>query len=71
MADITQEDKDRIDLLKIVSKKGLKDLNLDELKRLEELVQKKDYSHNKKAHKSKMKLLGQINVEIYKREDSI
>lgn len=71
MADITQEDKDRINLLKIVSKKGLKDLNMDELKRLEELVQKKDYSHNKKAHKSKMKLLGQINMEIYKREDSI
>jgi len=38
---------------------------LEQLKRLEELVEKKDYSHDKKAHKSKVKLLKKINVRIY------
>lgn len=66
---ITQEDLERVELLKIVSKKGLKVLSLDELKQLQILVEKKDYSHNKKAHKSKMKLLAKINVAIYEKEE--
>jgi len=33
-------------------------------------LKKKDYSHEKKADKAKKKLLNQINVEIYKRDDS-
>ena len=66
---ITSEDLERIKLLKIVSKKGLKELNLDQLKNLQILVEKKDYSHNKKAHKSKMKLLARINVAIYEAEE--
>lgn len=69
MDKITDEDKERLELLKYVSKKGLKELNLEQLKRLEELVQKKDYSHNKKAKRSKNKLLGQINSAIYKLEE--
>ncbi|MDI1496163.1 MAG: hypothetical protein K8823_1471 [Cenarchaeum symbiont of Oopsacas minuta] len=62
---LTKEDKDRIELLHIVEKKGLKPLNLEQLKRLEELMTEKDYSHNKKAQKSKIKLLNKINVAIY------
>ncbi len=66
---ITPEDKERVKLLQVVSKKGLKELTLDELKRLQILVEKKDYSHDKKAHKSKMKLLAKINVAIYEAEE--
>ena len=66
---ITPEDKERVKLLQIVSTKGLKELTLDELKRLQILVEKKDYSHDKKAHKSKMKLLAKINVAIYESEE--
>jgi hypothetical protein len=33
-------------------------------------VEKKDYSHEKKAGKWKKKLLTDINVEIYKRDDA-
>ena len=66
---ITQEDLERVKLLQTVSKKGLKELSLRELKRLQILVEKKDYSHSKKAHKSKMKLLARINVAIYEIEE--
>ena len=45
-------------------------LTLEQLIRLEELVEKKDYTHEKKANKSKRKLLKEINIEIYRRDDS-
>ena len=66
---ITSEDLERVKLLQIVSNKGLKELSLGELKRLQILVEKKDYSHSKKAHKSKMKILARINVAIYEVEE--
>jgi hypothetical protein len=66
---ITSEDLERVKLLQIVSNKGLKELSLRELKRLQILVVKKDYSHSKKAHKSKMKILARINVAIYEVEE--
>jgi hypothetical protein len=66
---ITPEDLERIKLLEIVSKKGLKELNLDQLKKLQILVEKKDYSHSNKARKSKIKLLARINVAIYEAEE--
>ncbi len=67
MAEITNEDRERVKLLRLItsSKNEFKNLSLMQLKRLEELVEKKDYSHDKKAHKSKMKLLKKINVRIY------
>jgi hypothetical protein len=67
MPEISDEDRERVKLLQIVtsSKHEFKKLSLDQLKRLQELVEKKDYSHDKKAHKSKVKLLGKINVRIY------
>lgn len=69
--DITAEDRERVKLLQIVSssKNEFKKLTLDQLKRLQELVEKKDYSHDKKAQKSKVKLLNKINVRIYELEE--
>ncbi len=67
MTEITKDDRERVKLLRLItsSKNEFKKLTLEQLKRLQELVEKKDYSHDKKAHKSKMKLLGKINVRIY------
>ena len=67
MSGIADEDRERVELLRLVSssKHEFKNLTLEQLKRLQELVEKKDYSHDKKAHKSKVKLLGKINVRIY------
>ena len=67
---LTDEDKERIKLLNQVSKKSVKILSLEQLIRLQELLEKKDYSDQKKANKSKKKLLKDINVEIYKRDDA-
>ena len=67
---LTEEDKERIKLLNQVSKKSVKILSLEQLIRLQELLEKKDYSDQKKANKSKKKLLKDINVEIYKRDDA-
>ncbi|CDI05934.1 hypothetical protein [Candidatus Nitrosotenuis uzonensis] len=69
MDHITDEDRRRIELLEIVSKNGLRALNLSELTQLRVLVEKKDYSYNKKAHKSKAKLLAKINAAIFDLEE--
>ena len=68
---ITAEDRERVKLLHLVSssKNEFKKLSIEQLKRLQELIEKKDYSHNKKAHKSKVKLLAKINVRIYELEE--
>ncbi len=67
MTEITKDDHERVKLLRLItnSKNEFNKLTLEQLKRLEELVEKKDYSHDKKAHKSKVKLLRKINVRIY------
>ena len=67
---LTEDDKERIKLLEEVSKNKFKNFTLEQLIRLQELVKKKDYSNEKKANKSKKKLLNQINVEIYKHDDA-
>ena len=67
---LTKEDKERIDLLNEVQKNKFRNLSLEQLIRFQELIEKKDYSHEKKANKSKTKLLKQINIEIYKRDDA-
>ena len=54
-------------LLELVSNKGLKALTIEELSRLHTLLEAKDYGENKKAVKSKRKLLKQINSAIYDR----
>lgn len=70
-SDVSSEDRERVKLLQLVSssKNEFKKLSLEQLKRLQELVEKKDYSHDKKAHKSKVKLLAKINVRIYELEE--
>jgi len=67
---LTDEDKERVKLLSEVLKNKFKNFSLEQLIRLQELVEKKDYGHEKKAGKWKKKLLTDINVEIYKRDDS-
>lgn len=69
----TEGEKDNDDnelrqLLEAVSDRGLKTLSLDELERLQALLQAKSYpASNKKAASSRKKLLKQINFEIYGR----
>ena len=67
---LTDDDKERIKLLNEVYKNKFKNFSLEQLIRLQELLGKKDYSNEKKANKSKKKLLKQINVEIYKHDDA-
>ena len=67
---LTDDDKERIKFLEEISKNKFKNFTLEQLIRLQELVKKKDYSNEKKANKSKKKLLTQINVEIYKHDDA-
>ena len=67
---ITAEDKERIKLLDEVAKNKFMNFSLEQLIRLQELIEKKDYSKEKKAQKSKRNILKQINIEIYKRDDS-
>jgi len=68
---ITSEDRERIALLQLItnSKHEFNKLSVAQLTRLQELLEKKDYSHDKKAHKSKLKLLGKINVRLYELEE--
>ena len=67
MADITSEDREWVKLLTLISssKNEFDKLSLEQLARLQELLEKKDYGHDKKADKSKTKFLKRINVRIY------
>jgi len=67
---LTDEDKERVKLLSEVEKNKLKNFSLEQLIRLQELLEKKDYSQEKKAGKWKKNLLSYINVEIYIRDDA-
>ena len=68
---LKKDDFRRVELLNLITKKGgMKNLSLDQLILLDELLKKKDYGNEKKAEKSKQKLLKQINIEIYKRNDT-
>ena len=66
---VTDDDRERVRLLAEVSKSGFKRLGLAELKRLQSLVEAYDYSHSRRAARSKKKLLTQINNAIYKAEE--
>ena len=72
MAEILKKDDfRRVELLNLVTKNGnFKNLSDDQLILLDKLLKKKDYSNEKKAEKSKQKLLKQINIEIYTRNDT-
>ncbi len=60
-----KEDLERLKLLDIVYARGVSALSREELERLHDLVEKKDYSHDKKAQKSKAKLLKKLGNAIY------
>ncbi len=66
---LSEDDKARVKLLDVVAKKGLDSLDIGQLEHLQALVEKKDYTHNKKAQKSKLRLLAKINVAIYERSE--
>jgi hypothetical protein len=59
------EDLERLQLLDIVFTRGVNALSREHLERLHDLIEKKDYSHDKKAQKSKAKLLKKIGNAIY------
>jgi hypothetical protein len=59
------DDLERLQLLDIVFTRGVNALSRMELERLHDLLEKKDYSHDKKAQKSKMKLLKKLGNAIY------
>ena len=54
-------------LLEIVSDKGLNVLSIAELDKLRILLIAKDYGRNKKADRSRKKLLKKINAEMFDR----
>ncbi len=59
------DDLERLHLLDVISRQGIHALSREELERLHTLIEKKDYSHNPKAQKSKAKLLKKIGNAIY------
>lgn len=59
------DDLERLQLLDVVFTRGVNALSREELERLHDLIEKKDYSHDKKAQKSKVKLLKRIGNAIY------
>lgn len=59
------EDLERLQLLDIVFTRGVNVLSRMQLERLHDLIEKKDYSHDKKAQRSKTKLLKKIGNAIY------
>lgn len=59
------DDLERLQLLDIISRQGIHALSREELERLHTLIEKKDYSHDPKAQKSKSKLLKKIGNAIY------
>lgn len=61
----SNDDLERLQLLDIVSQRGIRGLTRVQLERLQVLVEQKDYSNNPKAQKSKMKLLSKIAITIY------
>ncbi len=56
---------ERVALLTLVSRGEIKKMSAGQLRRLEELVSRKDYGHDRKAEKSKKKLLAKINARMY------
>ncbi len=60
-----EEDLERLKLLDIIFLKGIHGLSRIELERLQYLLEKKDYSHDTKAQRSKKNLLKKISVAIY------
>lgn len=67
MSEFSSEDVERIELLEIVSssKIGLKILSKEQLERLYQLVENKNYNQNLETEKSKKDLLEKIDNRLY------
>ncbi|HUU48352.1 MAG TPA: hypothetical protein VMW55_06185 [Nitrosopumilaceae archaeon] len=67
MSEFTKEDHERIELLEIVSssKTGLKMLSKEQLERLSQLVESKNYSKKLEVENSKKDLLEKITSRLY------
>lgn len=59
------DDLERLQLLDTVYHRGINALTRQELERLHDLIEQKDYSHDKKAQRSKKKILKKIGNAIY------
>jgi hypothetical protein len=59
------DDIERRRLLEIIYKNGVYALTRSELERLHTLIELKSYGENRKANRSKKKLLKKINIAIY------
>jgi hypothetical protein len=59
------DDVERRRLLEIIYKNGVYVLTRSELERLHTLIELKSYGENRKANRSKKKLLKRINIAIY------
>jgi hypothetical protein len=59
------DDIERRRLLEIIYKTGVYALTRSELERLHTLIELKSYGKNRKANRSKKKLLKKINIAIY------
>jgi hypothetical protein len=59
------DDIERRRLLEIIYKNGVYALTRSELERLHTLIELKSYGENRKANRSKKKLLKRINIAIY------
>ena len=59
------DDIERRRLLEIIYKNGVYALTKSELERLHTLIELKSYGENRKANRSKKKLLKRINIAIY------
>ena len=62
---MSSEDLERLKLLDVVMNRGINALSREDLGRLHDLVEQKDYGQNPKADKSKAKLLKKISIAIY------
>ena len=56
-------------MLEIVSQHGLNRLSEQDLEALRKFLETTDYSENKKADKSRKKLLKKINAELYNKHN--
>jgi hypothetical protein len=59
------DDIERRRLLEIIYKNGVYALTKSELERVHTLIELKSYGENRKANRSKKKLLKKINIAIY------
>ena len=62
---MSSEDLERLKLLDVVMNRGINALSREDLERLHDLLEQKDYGQNPKADKSKAKLLKKISIAIY------